>query len=231
MRIFSSVTEAYNEIERDLFEMGIVVHPKSVQNKLVIGDPKYDTLEIQNYQYSLTYWKDLMELFMMKGFNWLYVEEEFEDRISRTPINPGRSWRRREKYWQEFLNIAGQFDYSYSERLWHQVPAMIGVLRNDPDSRQAVTVVYDYHIDNPRRGGIKRIPCSIMYQALIRRGQLDLTYLMRSCDFYEHFPYDMALAIKLLEHIAHSLGVKPGWFYHTIVSLHAFRKDVPEGVF
>ncbi len=231
MRIYGSVTTTYHEIERDLFEMGIRIHPQSVQNKKVKDLPAYETIEIQDYTYMLTQWTDLKDFFEKLALSWSYVEAEFKDRISVDPQNPGSSYARRIGVWGEFLNEAGFFDYTYSERLYWQIPAVINVLRADPDSRQAVMQIYDYHRDSPFRGGVKRVPCSMFYQALIRRDQLDFSYSMRSCDFYTHFPYDMALAIRLLEYLATALNVRPGYLKHHIVSLHAFKKDFKEGIF
>ena len=49
MRIYTNWQECYEEVKRDLAEMGIRVFPKSMQDKK--GD--FETLELQNYSYSL----------------------------------------------------------------------------------------------------------------------------------------------------------------------------------
>ena len=41
MRIYTNWDECYNEILRDLAEMGIVVRPKTMQDKNVEGNPDY----------------------------------------------------------------------------------------------------------------------------------------------------------------------------------------------
>ena len=41
MRTFKNCTEAVNEIERDLHEMGVKVHPETMQNKKVADDKDF----------------------------------------------------------------------------------------------------------------------------------------------------------------------------------------------
>ena len=53
MRIYTNWDECYNEVLRDLAEMGIVVRPKTMQDKNVEGNPDYETKELQNYSYTL----------------------------------------------------------------------------------------------------------------------------------------------------------------------------------
>ena len=45
--------EGYEEIKRDLAEMGIIVKPKSMQDKVIEGIEKYTTKELQNYSYTI----------------------------------------------------------------------------------------------------------------------------------------------------------------------------------
>lgn len=43
--------------------------------------------------------------------------------------------------------------------------------------------------------------------------------------FVQHFGNDVYLAWRLMEYVAKEVGVKPGYLYHTIDSLHAYKKD------
>ena len=68
------------------------------------------------------------------------------------------------------------------------------------------------------------------YDFLIRenpRGekQLNLCYHQRSSDFITHFGNDVWLAWQLKDYVANRLGIKPGYLYHTIDSLHVYKKD------
>jgi hypothetical protein len=54
MRIYKDFKEAHGEILRDVTEMGIIVRPKTMQDKKVEGNSDYETLEVQNYGYIVT---------------------------------------------------------------------------------------------------------------------------------------------------------------------------------
>ena len=57
------------------------------------------------------------------------------------------------------------------------------------------------------------------------RVQLNICYHQRSSDFVTHFGNDVYLAWKLMEYVAREVGTKPGYLYHTIDSLHSYKKD------
>ena len=52
-RIFENATEAINEIERDISEMGIHVHTATMQNKVVKDNDDFSTMEVQNYSFTI----------------------------------------------------------------------------------------------------------------------------------------------------------------------------------
>lgn len=228
MRIYMTAIEAVKEIERELYEMGISSHPNTYQDVNVKDNPDFDTRELLNYSYSVTsplikLWKLIGEF----GLSGDYITEEICERTSGVATNPGASWERRREVWEPFLH-QGKFAYTYSERLQGQLNAVARILKESPDSRQAVVPIY-WLGDNFKRGGQSRVPCSMFYQFVSREisgvRRLDLTYVMRSCDFYTHFMYDMVLAILLQERVAGYLDQPLGVFSHFITSLHAFRKD------
>jgi len=237
MRIFRTCTEAVSEVTRDLYEMGVRVHPETMQNKKVAEDSDYNTLELMGYSYMVqgpfTY-SDVRNAVDSnvgpKGMD--YCVNEFSDRISQDILNPGISHQFRMEVWEEFLDEDGKFDYTYNERLGHDnIGRVIQLLRKNPNSRQGVVPIYFKHVDDKLRGGIKRIPCSMHYQFMLRNGELNVIYVMRSCDIHTHLPIDMALAIMMLQHVAHGIGAKQGNFIHQIGSLHIYSKDARPGVF
>ena len=105
-----------------------------------------------------------------------------------------------------------------------QLEKVVQKLLREPGTRQAIITIYDKE-DQRGLGGKFRIPCSLTYQFLIRDGKLNLIYHMRSCDYYTHFKFDVALAILLLHYVARKLKVDRGYFTHFIGSFHVFRKD------
>lgn len=235
MRIYTDANEAFEEIKRDLAEMGIWVHPKTMQDKNVEGDPDYETTELQNYCYTIldAKSKDIPNVVQP------WADEEFKERIcpplvdnetgKKIFINPGSAWKLRDNIWGEFYHN-GRFGYSYNELLWNndQFMKIVDRLKKDPDSRQLWISLWDPERDPDLLGGVSRVPCSLGYGLQVREGKLNLHYVMRSCDFSTHFANDVYLAIKLLEYISDLTGYEVGNFTHTIFSLHVYRKDLKE---
>ncbi len=235
MRIFKSLKEAVKEIERDLHEMGVVVHTESYQDQKVKDNPDFETKELQGYCYKITQRDTLLQEFQKLGGNQHYIDQEIIDRLSNDWRNPGSAFLHRKEVWEQFLHD-GKFSYTYNERIRVQLHRIIDELAQHPNTRQAVITMYDQHLDMQHLGGTARIPCSMYYQFLIRnrngRRHLDVIYTMRSCDLYTHLIYDIVLTMLMQEWIANSLpALEPGYFTHFIGSLHAYRKDWDRGVF
>lgn len=215
---------------RNLFEMGILNSPKTYQNKVIEGNDDFVTKELICEQYCLTQLPDPDVLFTFtKSKEW--AEAEFQERIDPAAVNPGEAWKLRKEMWEEFLNQYGKFDYSYGERMhmFDSLEEVIALLKRDNDTRKAVLPIYDTS-DQILLDGSGRIPCSMYYDFLIRMNakgekQLNICYHQRSSDFVAHFGNDVWLAWKLMEYVAEQVGVKPGYLYHTIDSLHSYKRD------
>jgi thymidylate synthase len=242
--MFQDFKEADNEIRRDLNELGILVHPETMQDKEVKDDIGYLTKELQNYSYTVLR-PDQNDV---PNIHTEWVNREFEERIAGD-LNPGTSWRIRPEVWEEFLEgepgylknyykgpgqvVAklpvwmGKFSYTYSERMGGlHVAKIIDELKVHPNSRQLWLPVW-YTKDEDRRGK-RRVPCSLGYWFVRRGGKLHVTYMMRSCDFITHWPNDVALATMLMQYIAGSADIEPGTFTQFIGSFHVYAKDVED---
>jgi thymidylate synthase len=248
MRIYSNCTELMSEMGRELNSYGIRVTPKTYQNKVIEGNESFITKELICQQYCLTSLDNEESLFIFTHtYDW--AKAEFEERVrpaNLKGVNPGTAYLLNKGMWEEFLNKEGKFDYTYSERLNRffsyayggvervdtNLNLIIQLLKDDPDTRKAVLSIYNSSRDSNFYDGTKRIPCSMYYDFLIRydsRGekQLNICYHQRSSDFIGHFGDDVYLAWKLMEYVAEKVNVKPGYLFHTIDSLHAYKKDWP----
>ena len=228
MRIYTNWKECYDEVSRDLAEMGISVYPKTMQDKKIEGNPDYETKELQNYSYMLLNAKSSD----VTNVSQPWADAEFLERIHPSGnINPGDAWKLREDVWTEYMHD-GKLAYTYNERLWknRQLEKIVNRLKEDHDSRQLWVNIWDPNTDPDCLGGVSRVPCSLGYGFQFRDGKLNMHYLMRSCDFVTHFCNDAYLAIKLLEWVAYQAGLEVGNFTHTMFSLHVYSKDV-KGVF
>ena len=231
MRLYVKAEEAFEEIKRDLAEMGIWVRPKTMQDKIIEGNPDYETTELQNYSYTILNAKSSE----IPNVTQPWADAEFQERITKPVdgkfIKPGEAWKLRNDVWNEFLHD-GKFGYTYNELIWNndQFTKIVNRLKEDPDSRQLWISLWDPTRDPDLLGGVSRVPCSLGYAFQVREGTLNMHYVMRSCDFSTHFANDVYLAIKLLEYVAELTGYEVGNFTHTIFSLHIYKKDL-KGVF
>lgn len=259
MRIYTNFKEAVKEVERDLWEMGIRVHPQTMQDKEVANDPDYETVELQGYAFKIQQWKWNYDEVADTVAEWLrtdvgdeavehimrYILTEFAERMKGESKNPGCAYLTRKEIWDEYLHD-GYFSYTYSDRLSRQISRIIYELQQRPETRQAIMTIHsnirpaaDHRIETTlsedalKMGGKGRVPCSLYYQLMIRRGLMDFIYSMRSCDFLIHFVVDIAIATKIQDWFADKLELKgTGEFTYFVGSLHAYQKDMKtRGIF
>lgn len=232
MRIYSNAYELMSETGRNLWEMGVEVKPKTYQNKVIEGNEDFATKELICEQYCLTHLDDEDWLFIHTN-SQAWALAELEERLEGYPINPGEAWKLRKDVWEQFLVKGERFDYTYSERIHHVIEPLIELLKKDHDTRKAVLPIFNGDTndrDTEYYDGTKRIPCSMYYDFLIRKDangeeRLNICYHQRSSDFITHFGNDVYLAWFTMVYVAIRVGVKPGYLYHTIDSLHAYKKD------
>lgn len=230
MRIYSNSFELMSEMGRELNSYGQIVKPKTYQNKVIEDNEDFITKELICQQYCLTSLGDPVWLFVF-SHSKEWADAEFQERIDISDItNPGKAWELRKDLWEQFL-VNGKFDYTYNERMVI-LPYTIQLLKSDSDTRKAVLPIFNGNgeDDTLYYHGNKRIPCSMYYDFLIRqngKGEkvLHICYHQRSSDFAQHFGNDIYLAWRLMEYVAQEVGVKPGYLYHTIDSLHIYKKD------
>lgn len=247
MRIYNNCKELMSEMGRELSSYGQIVKPKTYQNKVIEGNDEMVTKEIICQQYCLTDIKDVEALFVYTNTHE-WADKEFEERVSGLTVNPGSAWELNKPMWEEFLvdtGFGGYFDYTYAERIndpvmysgkmMTKLDSIIQLLKDDPDTRKAVLSIFGYcgacdDRDQDRLDGNARIPCSMYYDFLIRwngkgEKQLNICYHQRSSDFVGHFGDDVYLAWKLMEYVADKVGINRGYLFHTIDSLHVYKRD------
>ncbi len=127
----------------------------------------------------------------------------------------------------QYLNReTGTWDGSYAERLmlYRQMPKMLEILSQDPDSRRAVISFYnpahDFH-----EGDCLDICCTLSLIFRLREGKLHLTCTMRSNDVILGLPYDLTQFTFLQSVLACWLGVEVGSYYHFTANMHLYEHD------
>jgi thymidylate synthase len=102
-----------------------------------------------------------------------------------------------------------------------QLPYVLEILREDPDSRQAVLTIWR---ERPRV--TKDVPCTVMMQFLLRRGLLHMHVYMRSNDVWLGTPYDIYNFTLVQQVVACLLNCDVGTYTHTVGSFHLYERHV-----
>jgi hypothetical protein len=198
--------------------------------------------------------------------NLPWAEEHFLERVGGIPLNPPPSaanWPYAQAGHAAHTDEEEKFSHTYPERMWPKfanrercgesgdwlapgpihgirfhygdLADVVQLLRRSPYTRQAYLPIWF-----PEDTGAvhkERVPCSLGYHFLFRDGKLNVTYMIRSCDFVRHFADDVYMAARLCQWICEQLP-GGGWLdevppiidlgdltMHTM-SMHIFQGDV-----
>lgn len=122
----------------------------------------------------------------------------------------------------QFSDNGIYFQGAYGPRFRSQVDRVLNLLRQDPDSRQAVIRIFD---DVDLIGTTKDVPCTLSLQLLIREGRLHGIMTMRSNDLWLGFPYDVYNFSQLTNAMAGELGLAVGSFTLQAGSSHLYENN------
>lgn len=167
-----------------------------------------------------------------------WADIHFQERIGGEPLNPPPSHKLWLKGNERFMS-GEKFSHSYPERFWSTRMAgsgirfpigdfddLIHLLKREPDTRQAyLPIWFPEDIAAARLG--ERVPCTLGYHFIVRNGQLDLFYPMRSCDVLRHMHNDLYMANLLALEVIDRAGLdcKVGDLHFHVTSLHCFKDD------
>lgn len=112
----------------------------------------------------------------------------------------------------------GLHDGAYGPKIMAQIRYVIETLKKDPDSRQAIISLWR---ENPRPS--KDVPCTSLFQFMIRDGKLNLYVTMRSNDIIFGNNYDVPSFALIQNVVASCLGIPLGKLFHTANSLHLYE--------
>jgi len=191
--------------------------------------------------------------------NLPWAEDHFQERVSGEPLNPppSEAWwpfaiagNAEHKHGQEF-------SHTYPERIWGKLAAIgttrpngrqvfvphngiryeygdlndvVNMLTANPLTRQAFLPIWFPEDTGAVQG--QRVPCTLGYHFLIRNGQAEIVYYIRSCDLLRHFTDDVYMACRLLQWVVgklqgNGIDVNASSLIMHISSLHVFRGDYP----
>lgn len=167
-----------------------------------------------------------------------WAEDHFQERLAG-PSNPGVQYKKWPYYRPSTddgrFRRTGKFSHTYQERFWP--PKKTGIrfpmgdytdvkerLKSDRTTRQAFLAIW--HPEDQYNHG-ERVPCTIGYWFKITDSQLNITYLIRSCDAVRHFRNDIYMAQRLAHDVAeHVGGCTLGELSMWIGDFHCFVNDL-----
>jgi len=174
--------------------------------------------EITNAHLILTNPKNCLLTLKNRKLNYKFATIEKFEYIAGSH-NPSRLLKLNSNL-KHFVNDYGFFDGHYSTRLHYWLPYIIGLLKKDPDSRQAVISIYGQQ----DRHASKDIPCTLTMQFLMRDKKLHMIVNMRSNDILWGVPYDTNSFCFILEVVAAALEVEMGTYSLNAGSLHLYTE-------
>lgn len=208
---FETVDDAYKHLIKKIYnEPDFITKPRGMEireivaPKIIITNPKNCLVTIPERKLSYSF-------AVAEKFEYLYGKHDPERLIAYN------------RQFASYQNDYGRFDGNYAERINGALDHIYGLLKKDPDSRQAVIPIYgkqDLHVS-------KDIPCTVLLHFMIRGGKLNLIVYMRSNDMLWGFPYDVNGFCFLQEVMALWLGIPLGTYTHIAGSLHIYT-DNPE---
>ena len=243
-RIFKDCLGMVQEMDRELKVSGITVPVKHYQNQELTG-ANQNTKELIGVNFVISKpWlkkREMLDFLFKDEAEKIeqYCQQEILDRVDRSGLNPGNSYKIRMDLWQKLMSKkdGDKFDYTYSERINYvrQLDNAIAALKDDIHSRRAMIMVFRPEDTQESMGYQTRIPCSVSYQFLIRNNKLMVIYYIRSNDYFKHFAIDIWLTHAIQDYICQQLqgtypGLKVGSLNYYAGSFHAYNEDLSNWV-
>lgn len=229
----------------------------SWQSQDITNRPEMSTRELRHVHIEYDIPDEEIKVRLAVKPNLPWAHDHFMERISGEPLNPPPSeqWWPFAQQGNKDHKQGEKFSHTYPERFWPRFAAagekapngrlegvphqgiryefgdladVIFLLTRDPTTRQAYLPVW-FPEDTGNVSNV-RVPCTLGYHFLVREGQLDISYFIRSCDYMRHFRDDVYMAIRLAEFVAWTAfgdKCKVGKLIMQIPSLHIFEGDVP----
>jgi thymidylate synthase len=108
---------------------------------------------------------------------------------------------------------------------WDQLQLAAETLRAHGNTRQCVVSLWKPDdLFHAMKGDKRDLPCTLMWQFLLREGRLHMIATMRSNDVWLGLPYDLFVNTCIQRIMAAEVGAKMGTYTHCVGSLHLYDK-------
>ena len=164
-----------------------------------------------------------------KERNWKpdYAEAEWQWYLKGIPyvFELGNIYGKIPEIWKRMADDSGRVNSNYGYQ-WNrngQLDKIIGMLENNPDSRQATISIYD---GKEMQDYSHDTPCTYAIQFTILHNRLDMCVTMRSNDLWYGFCNDQYCFSELQRLVSTQLNVEPGTYYHFAHNMHLYNDKI-----
>ena len=163
--------------------------------------------------------------------NWSheYAEAEWQWYLSgdRRVITLGGLYGKVPAIWKRMADVNGNVNSNYGWQ-WQrnqQLDYVIGLLRTQPETRQAAISIYDA---KEWESYTNDTPCTYAVQFTVLDGKLNMSVVMRSNDLWYGFCNDQYQFSNLQLLVAQKTGYKVGTYYHFAHNMHLYNDKLPK---
>lgn len=206
-----SIEELWLTLLTNLQKHGKAVHPRPGASAGATKEILGVTLQLLNSHNNL-FVNDIRKLsYRFAIAEWLWIMFGHDDVKTIAQYN---------SHIVAFSDDGKTFNGSYGVPVKQQWPYILGVLKKDIDSRQAILQIY-----RTPAGVTKDVPCTLSIQFLVRDKKLHTIATMRSSDVWLGLPYDVHCFTQMGNVLAGQLGVEQGWFIIHLGSSHMYDRN------
>ena len=212
-----------NKVFRNANEAYEYLHDKIIQEGTDFGDTK----ALFNVGFYIT---DPMDnKIINKERNWKldYAKAEWQWYLTGNPNIKalGDIYGKVPEIWKRMANPQGNVNsnYGYQWERNNQIDYVYNLLKNEPDTRQAVITILDMKEHDEFTYDT---PCTTAIQFTIVHGRLDMCVTMRSNDLWYGFCNDQYQFSRLQALMAFRLKIEPGAYYHFAHNMHLYNDKI-----
>tara|TARA_R100001463_G_scaffold59922_2_gene112229 strand:- start:1025 stop:1678 length:654 start_codon:yes stop_codon:yes gene_type:complete len=211
-KVFRNANEAYEYVHDKILQHGVdFAGTKALFNVgFYITDPMDN--KIINKERN---WK---EEYALAEWQWYLSGDRNIEKL-------GELYGKVPEIWKRMADVNGNVNSNYGWQ-WkrnQQIDYIVGLLKTQPDTRQACISIYDakewesYKHDTP---------CTYAVQFTILHGRLDMCVTMRSNDLWYGFCNDQYCFSELQRLVSTQLNVEPGTYYHFAHNMHLYNDKI-----
>ena len=199
------------------------LHNKIIQEGTDFGDTK----ALFNVGFYITDPKDRKIINRERNWSIEYAHSEWRWYLSgnRNVHELGEIYGKIPEIWKRMADAVGNVNSNYGWQ-WKrndQIDYVVDLLKNEPDTRQAVITILDMKEHDTFTFAT---PCTYAIQFTIVHGRLDMCVTMRSNDLWYGFCNDQYQFSKLQEMVSERLKIDTGTYYHFAHNMHLYNDKI-----